>query len=47
MDASFSWVRADSGPDSGNERPLRLPDLVEQFVDGVADLFEPSGLRRG
>src|SRR5262245_60652036 len=40
----LSWGRADSGPD---ERPLRSPDPVEQFIDGLADLFELSGFRRG
>src|SRR5882672_2236517 len=30
-----------------NDWPMQLSDLVEQFLDGLADLFEPSGLRRG
>src|SRR5215468_365571 len=48
MVASFSWVRAERIParTPDDDWPALLRDLVEDFIDGLADLFEPSGLRR-
>jgi hypothetical protein len=48
MGASPSWLRVHfPAPTPGNDRAPQLLNLVEQLIDRVADLFEPSGLRHG
>src|SRR5215510_540573 len=45
MGAFLSSVRADSGPDPGNDWPLRLSNLVEEFFNRLTRALHACGLR--